>query len=1305
MTTLRRIILTLLVIAVLGLFCWGLALYIDWPLWMALALFLGIIGAYLLLRFLHRLYIVVRVRSTLTLQSAAQKREERLASPETNVRGKWRSAVATLRNSGLRRYGNPLYVLPWYLIIGKAGTGKTTALARARLSSPIQRVRQGERPAQTVNYDWWFFDEAVVLDCAGRYVAADDSEQDRKEWNIGLDLLAKYRSREGVNGLVLAVSADRLISPDLDLLAEEGRVIRQRIDQLIRLFGKRFPIYILVTKCDLIYGFEGWTTALPRDDLKQALGYLDDASPLDASAADQPDPAAHQTSFIARAMGVIGGRLRALRNTLGARSANFGPDLLLFPNELAALEGGLEAFTRACLGAHPYLEAPLLRGLFFSSGQQQGGAVSRLADELLPTSPAHGTTNAGLFLHEFFGRILPGDRHVGQPAQSKNPWIKVTENIGLTAWLLLTSALAIALTVGFVHDMKTLDEIETNYPFGATLGGKLEDDEITLQKAMNTLVLVERRNQSRFNSMMADTDDMQVMERRLRGKYIADFRANILTQADAYLGASLLALSQSDPEKMFAATIRNHVRYINLIKARQQGAGYDALAALPQRQLVGSYLSAASFARLHSLFLADLAWTPSDDPYLASALRKHQALLDQYAYNDPPFGWLMGLLEHDEQLKPVAVTDFWRIAAIRPGQQQMVRPAVPGAFTRAGQEEIERFFAEMQTSVDDLPTFAAKRSAFERSYREQRQKAWQHFVEAFPDGDRSVIGEAAWRAELSDMTSATGPYFRLINRLAEEFSDEFDDALPGWLLFSRQFAQIFHQAKVLPGDAKSKQVIATINAVGGKALKETAKGEPKAGERIIATHLAATDALKKYLDTLGALSNDAAQGSGKAYQLAADFHSYGIDAATKSSALIDAFDQQSALKKLIGSKEADDEAVWRLIGGPLRFITQYIDEQASCTAQADWEAKVLFPLQAQNNMKTLMDELYGQKGSVWAFADGVAKPFLQRNSNNYQLTQTAGFSLPFTPAFLPALNSASSKRQERVRNGEQMEREAQQQQLKAQKDDLDSKQKLADTDRAIADNKQKIDANKAQTVKLTITAHPTSLNAGALAKPYATTLSVQCASGPHKISNFNFLVSDTVLWAPGQCGDVELQIKIGDLVLGKKYPGSGGLYAFLVDFRDGTRQFFADEFPAMKGKLEQLGIRQIGVKYVFDGADALIAAAQQRENLLRIDREKNAEKQRLQDEAVQRSKQVLTAKLDGPGEPAMQVRLPIRVGMCWAADEAQQKQALDLGEPPPPSPAPAPAPEAAPAGAAPPETGAQASAPPAARPAAHKNKK
>jgi len=66
--------------------------------------------------------------------------------------------------------------LPWYVIIGAPGAGKTTALLNSGLHFPL--ADQAGHDADQVslrgiggtrNCDWWFASEAVLIDTAGRF--------------------------------------------------------------------------------------------------------------------------------------------------------------------------------------------------------------------------------------------------------------------------------------------------------------------------------------------------------------------------------------------------------------------------------------------------------------------------------------------------------------------------------------------------------------------------------------------------------------------------------------------------------------------------------------------------------------------------------------------------------------------------------------------------------------------------------------------------------------------------------------------------------------------------------------------------------------------------------------------------------------------------------------------------------------------------------------------------------------------------------------------------------------------------------
>lgn len=99
--------------------------------------------------------------------------------------------------------------MPWYIIIGPPGTGKTTILRNSGLNFPL--AADGEAAIQgiggTRNCDWWIANEAVLIDTAGRYTTQDVNQDiDAAAWTGFLNLLKEHRRRRPVNGVLLAVS-------------------------------------------------------------------------------------------------------------------------------------------------------------------------------------------------------------------------------------------------------------------------------------------------------------------------------------------------------------------------------------------------------------------------------------------------------------------------------------------------------------------------------------------------------------------------------------------------------------------------------------------------------------------------------------------------------------------------------------------------------------------------------------------------------------------------------------------------------------------------------------------------------------------------------------------------------------------------------------------------------------------------------------------------------------------------------------------------------------------------------------------
>jgi outer membrane protein OmpA-like peptidoglycan-associated protein len=111
----------------------------------------------------------------------AQSREEAEA-----LRGRFTEALSTLKSVKLGG-ARLLYQLPWYMFIGAPGSGKTTALVNSGLKFPLAQGGVGGAAlggiGGTRNCDWWFADDAVLIDTAGRYTTQDSNAKvDQAAW-------------------------------------------------------------------------------------------------------------------------------------------------------------------------------------------------------------------------------------------------------------------------------------------------------------------------------------------------------------------------------------------------------------------------------------------------------------------------------------------------------------------------------------------------------------------------------------------------------------------------------------------------------------------------------------------------------------------------------------------------------------------------------------------------------------------------------------------------------------------------------------------------------------------------------------------------------------------------------------------------------------------------------------------------------------------------------------------------------------------------------------------------------------------
>ncbi|NRA38331.1 MAG: hypothetical protein HRU15_09340, partial [Planctomycetes bacterium] len=167
---------------------------------------------------------------------------------------------------------NALVTMPWYMLIGPPGAGKTSLMQNSSLTFPQigLELQSVSGVGGTRNCDWWFTEEAIYLDTAGRYTS---QLQSRKEWLGFLTQMSKLRRQRPISGIILTVGLDQLLNLPEDKVAGYAQEIRRRYDEVAEAIDFVFPVYIVFNKADLLEGFCDYFDHLGRNDRAEPLGF------------------------------------------------------------------------------------------------------------------------------------------------------------------------------------------------------------------------------------------------------------------------------------------------------------------------------------------------------------------------------------------------------------------------------------------------------------------------------------------------------------------------------------------------------------------------------------------------------------------------------------------------------------------------------------------------------------------------------------------------------------------------------------------------------------------------------------------------------------------------------------------------------------------------------------------------------------------------------------------------------------------------------------------------------------------------
>jgi type VI secretion system protein ImpL len=363
-----------------------------------------IVGATIAYRIIKRLRAAKALEEAMTAAPAEETDAPVLAD-------KMQDALATLRRSS-KSTANFLYDLPWYLIIGPPGAGKTTALINSGLRFPLasdSAARAIQGVGGTRYCDWWFTDQAVLIDTAGRYTTQDsDAKADRKSWLAFLDLLRKNRPRQPINGVLVAISIDDLVRLAPAEVNAHSDAIRKRLAELHDELKIDFPVYAVFTKMDLVVGFTHYFADL--DEVKRQAVWGATFQTADKKAnqiAAVPDEI---DLLVQRLVDRMPERLQE-EPDLRARAILFG-----LPAQISALKRPIADFLNRIFEPTRYQTNVTLRGFYFTSGTQEGTPFDAVIGALQKSfgvesfgAAAFSGAGKSFFLHDLLTKVIFGE--------------------------------------------------------------------------------------------------------------------------------------------------------------------------------------------------------------------------------------------------------------------------------------------------------------------------------------------------------------------------------------------------------------------------------------------------------------------------------------------------------------------------------------------------------------------------------------------------------------------------------------------------------------------------------------------------------------------------------------------------------------------------------------------------------------------------------------------------------------------------------------------------------------------------------
>lgn len=1096
----------------------ALSWWMQWPLFTGLAIVTGLVGlvlAWFGIRTLGRIYNKKTfVKSVLSTPAGTSL----TASLQglSRVESIWNRGLDILGQSPMRFHSRSSFAQPWYVVLDSDDT-----------LSPLFRefgttVDDGQPDPPLC---WHLLTDSVMLHVKEGCGSAERPHSDI--WEEVALLMARHRRSIPLRGFIFLLPAADMARADSERLRSHAHWLRSHLQQVMLIFNKRLPAYVLVRDMEELPGGAELARRLPASLGEQPLGRLFSIDPCETTPGTQAADCAADTLEY------------ALQSTSLDGIPPHGDELGL-PLAMRHLGRKLDVLLECAFRTLPHQITPRLRGLFFGCTRTASGQTAPLtahlpasSGDVAPLATPSSLTRRPAFLNGLITGLMPGERNLTTTLNSRFAIYASTKVWCMGAWLAFLLCLCGLVAANTVYQNGALQAL--------TEATRAPLQRVSMIESINTLYanlrIIEQVQNSRRAWMLPTFghDMLGTVEHSLKQQFTSDAFRLLFVPTLQRLRADLTNPEATKDQNRMFSVMQEVGWLVKMFSEKLEKGTTKSMEDTPYP--LTQYNEEHWNPFIATIFINTFDWL-NDKARIEGQIKNIGSML-ALGMTTRNANVLDKLVQNYEQQNPsdaICLSAFWPHVGKNTPADRCISPA----YTVHGSEALEEVLEDILAVTGKEERLTQAVALFRTSYRQTYEKNWQQFLINF-NAPLETAQEAGLFQNYADANSLQElPYLRLLREAARELTPLMTATPPAWV---REIALLGTM-----NDIAFLQAPDTDQLSQGRILIAAALQDPGALRRLLAfgtnpgqlreLNSAIVNLANFYvqLRVLRAAFGD----TPKALSLTAIHYGgqdFGDLNATPFSLANNALARTSADAHLQPNSPGS-----QVLRGLLEFMAQGLSTVAAKDLQRKWEKEVLespINLYRQNDMAAL----HGEGGVVRKFMETHLKPYLARE-HGLVIAETwnKGWNskpFPFTNDFLQSLTASE----------------------------------VIGT------------APPKANYEVLLHSQPTLVNVDAREKPNATVVNLKCHPQSYELNNRNYPVDQLFVFTPDQCGQTVLSLRFPSFNLEKRYEDFS---EFVTEFQYGERIFSVADFPEATDKLAQARVNTIEVRILPDQALQLL---------------------------------------------------------------------------------------------------------------------